>query len=151
MDFCRFGAIRQGGYRELSPAGGFIDISQPTQNLAFAGTMTAGGLKVEVKDGKLCILKEGKRKKFIKKLDQITFSSECSKRSGQKVLFITERCVFRLVEGGLMLIEIAPGVTVEKDILPYMDFEPIISPDLKTMDERLFRDEPMGLGAMIGV
>lgn len=135
---------------KIAGVGGFIDISQPTQNLAFSGTMTAGGLEVEVKDGKLHILKEGKRKKFIRKLDQITFSSECSKRNGQKVLFITERCVFQLVEDGLMLIEIAPGITVENDILPHMDFVPIISPELRLMDERLFCEEPMGLASIIG-
>jgi propionate CoA-transferase len=134
---------------KIAGCGGFVDISQATKNIVFCGTMTAGGLKEEVKDGKLVIVQEGKKTKFKKALDQITFSSEFSKRFGQKVLFITERCVFQVTEEGLVLTEIAPGIDVEKDILPYMDFKPIISDNLQLMDARIFADEKMGLADII--
>ena len=134
----------------IAGAGGFIDISQPTPKICFSGTMTAGGFKATVKDGKLVILQEGRKKKFIKKIEQFTFNAELALKNGKDVKFVTERCVFQLTEKGLELIEIAPGCTVEEHILPVMDFEPIISPDLKEMDARIFRDEPMGLAGMIG-
>lgn len=134
----------------IAGVGGFVDISQSTPVVCFTGTMTAGGLQVEVKDGKLNIVQEGKKKKFLTKIDQVTFSALYSQRKGQKVLFITERCVFRLTAEGLVLTEVAPGIDVETQILPLMDFKPIISPDLKLMDARIFADEPMGLGEIIG-
>lgn len=134
----------------IAGCGGFIDISQPTPKIAFSGAMTAGGLEVEIRDGKLVILQEGKRKKFLRKIDQITFSASYSRQCGQRVLFITERCVFELTDQGLLLTEIAPGISVEEHILPCMEFEPIVSPNLRLMDERIFRDEPMGLASMIG-
>ena len=98
-----------------------------------------------VQDGALKILSEGETVKFVNEVEHRTFSGEVAARSGQTVLYITERCVFRLVEGGLELIEIAPGVDLEKDVLSLMEFRPAISPDLKLMDERIFRDKPMNL------
>lgn len=136
---------------KIAGAGGFIDISQSTKKIVFSGTMTAGGLQVEVKDGKLCILQEGKKKKFLNSIGQVTFSADNSKRTGQKVLFVTERCVMQVTDQGLMLVEIAPGIDIEKHILPCMDFRPVISPDLKLMDQRIFQDQLMGLGKMIGI
>lgn len=133
----------------IAGCGGFIDISQSTQNLVFSGTMTTGGLSVEVRDGKLNILQEGKRKKFLHHIEQITFSSDFSKMIHQKVLFVTERCVFELTSKGLMLTEIAPGISVEEHILPCMEFIPILSPDLKSMDARLFQEGLMGLASII--
>ena len=100
---------------------------------------------LKVEDGKLVILEEGREKKFIKKVEQITFSAKYANETNQEVLYVTERCVFKLTKDGLELIEIAPGVNLEKDILAHMDFKPIVSDDLKLMDERIFKDTPMGL------
>jgi len=135
----------------IAGAGGFIDISQSTKKIVFSGTLTAGGLEVEVKDGKVNIIQEGKKKKFLSSVGQITFSAELSKRVGQTVLFVTERCVFQVTDKGLMLIEIAPGIDIEKHILPCMDFTPAISPNLKLMDARIFGEGLMGLGSIIGI
>lgn len=132
------------GGRAVGP-GGFINISQCAKKVLFVGTFTAGGLKVKVEDGKIVIVQEGKNIKFIKQVEQITFSGEYALKSGQEVLYITERAVFKLMPEGLTLIEIAPGIDLEKDILAKMQFKPIIAEDLKLMDERLFREEKMGL------
>ena len=60
-------------------------------------------------------------------------------------MFVTERCVFQVTENGLMLTEVAPGIDIEKDILPYMEFAPIIPEKVELMDARLFAEGPMGL------
>ncbi|WP_315116074.1 acyl CoA:acetate/3-ketoacid CoA transferase [uncultured Clostridium sp.] len=130
---------------KIPGCGGFINISQNSKKMVFCGTFTAGGLKVKIDDKKLTIEKEGKAKKFVNHVEQITFSGEYARETRQSVLYITERAVFRLEEDGLTLIEIAPGMDLEKDILSQMDFKPIISKDLKLMDERIFLDQPMGL------
>ncbi len=129
----------------LAGAGGFINISQTSKKVVFVGTFTAGKLDVVVSDGALKIVKEGETKKFVATVEHRTFSGEYAFKSKQTVLYITERCVFRLIESGLELIEIAPGVDLERDILALMDFRPTISPSLKIMDLRIFRDEPMGM------
>ena len=129
----------------VAGCGGFINITQNSKNVIFLGTFTASGLKVEVKDGKLTILNEGKVKKFLQKVEQITFSGDYARKVKQNVLYITERAVFKLTEEGMVLTEIAPGVDLEKDILGQMEFTPIIAKDLKTMDSRIFEDKPMGL------
>ena len=100
----------------IAGCGGFPNISQQTPNVFFCGTFTAGGLKIAVEDGKVKILQEGKAKKFIKNVDQITFNGSYAMRKGQKVHYITERCVFELTKDGLKLTEVAPGIDVEKDI-----------------------------------
>ena len=133
----------------LAGAGGFINISQTSKKVVFVGTFTAGKLNVAVENGALKILKEGETVKFVAEVEHRTFSGEVAFKSGQPVLYITERCVFRLVESGLELIEIAPGVDLEKDVLALMEFRPAISPNLKTMDERIFCDAPMGLRSEI--
>ena len=125
--------------------GGFINITQNTHKVVFCGTFTAKGLREEIRDGKLVITHEGAVQKFIDKVGQITFSAEYAHKHNQQVMFITERCVFVLTDKGLVLTEIAPGVDLQKDILDQMEFVPHVAEDLKTMDERLFRDEPMGL------
>lgn len=130
----------------VAGCGGFINISQNTHNVVFCGTFTAGGLKVEVKDGNLKILEEGRNKKFLKQVEQITFSGDYANKVGQNVLYITERAVFKLTPNGLELVEIAPGIDLEKDILAQMEFKPIISAELKEMDARIFKPELMGLG-----
>jgi len=132
------------GPRVTGP-GGFINISQNTPKVCFMGAFTAGKSNIEIADGKLNILEDGDGTKFIDKVQQITFSADYARKTGQTVLYLTERAVFRLVEEGIMLTEIAPGVDLEKDILAHMDFRPLIAEDLKQMDPRIFREEKMGL------
>lgn len=129
----------------IAGCGGFINITQSTPVVAFCGTFTAKGLKENIGDGKLEILNEGQVKKFKKEVEQITFSADFAKKAGQKVLYITERAVFELKDGEFTLTEIAPGIDLQKDVLDQMDFQPKIADDLKLMDERLFREEPMHL------
>lgn len=129
---------------KLAGAGGFINISQNAKRVVFLGTFTAGDLEVSVVDGKLVIERDGKTKKFVKAVEQRTFSGVYAAESGKEVLYITERCVFRLTKEGLELVEVAPGVDIKRDILDRMDFEPIISQP-REMDPRIFRADPMGL------
>lgn len=126
-------------------AGGFINISQNTHKVVFCGAFTAGGTKLKIGDGRIEVITEGKNKKFVKDVQQITFSSKYALSINQDVIYVTERAVFKLMPDGITLIEIAPGIDLEKDILNQMEFSPIISKDLKFMDERIFRDEKMGL------
>lgn len=130
---------------KIAGCGGFINITQTAPVVVYCGTFTASGLKLAVDDGKLQILQEGKIKKFKNSVEQITFSAEFATETNQKVLYVTERAVFELIKGKLTLIEIAPGVDLEKDVLGQMEFKPAISDNLKLMDERLFRPEVMGL------
>lgn len=130
---------------KIMGTGGFVDISAASKKIIFCGTLTAGSLKTEVKNGKINITQEGRVKKFIKKLPEITFSGKTALDRGLEVIYITERAVFRLEKDGLHLVEIAPGVDLEKDILAQMDFKPIVAKDLKQMDERMFHDKVMGI------
>jgi propionate CoA-transferase len=125
--------------------GGFVNISQGAKAVVFCGTFTAGGLMVEVGDGRLTIKQEGRFKKFVKRVAQITFSGELAAERGQRVQFITERAVLVISKDGLVLTEIAPGVDLERDVLGQMAFRPRVASDLKTMDARIFRDALMGL------
>jgi len=124
--------------------GGFINIIRSTKNLVFCGTFTAGGLKLAIGDGKLTILQEGRSKKFITQVEQVTFNGEDAAQRRQNVVFVTERAVFHLREEGLELTEIAPGVDLQRDVLAHMDFQPIVR-DVKPMDAGLFRETWGGL------
>ncbi len=128
----------------LAGAGGFINISQNAKALVFAGTFTAKGIDVEIDDGKLAIRSEGASQKFLEAVEQVTFSGHRAARLGQPVLYVTERCVFQLRPDGLELVEVAPGIDVERDILDQMGFRPIIE-DVRDMDARIFQPEPMEL------
>lgn len=130
---------------KIAGCGGFINITQNAKKVVYCGTFTAGGLKIKVDDRRLVIEKEGKINKFIDEVEQITFSGKYASELGQNVLYITERAVFELGKDGLILTEIAPGVDLQKDILDNMDFKPIISKDLKVMEEKIFKDELMNL------
>ncbi|MCL2896002.1 acyl CoA:acetate/3-ketoacid CoA transferase [Brenneria tiliae] len=129
---------------KIMGTGGFIDISATSKKIIFCGTLTAGSLKTDVGEGKLKIVQEGRVKKFIKQIPEVTFSGKIALERGLDVRYITERAVFTLKPDGLHLIEIAPGVDLDRDILAQMDFQPIISADLKLMDERMFFDRAMG-------
>ena len=129
----------------LAGAGGFINISQSAGKVVFVGTFTAGDLEVAVADGQLAILRDGAAMKFVDTVEHRTFSGKEAVRRGKTVLYITERCVFRLCAEGLELIEIAPGVDLQKDILDRIAFQPIMKREPRLMDERIFREEPMNL------
>ncbi|MFK7791297.1 MAG: acyl CoA:acetate/3-ketoacid CoA transferase [Devosiaceae bacterium] len=128
----------------LAGAGGFINISQNARQVVFAGTFTAGGLAVETDRERLSISSEGKARKLLDAVQQVTFSGARAMEIGTPVLFVTERCVFELTKQGLRLAEIAPGIDLQTDILDQMSFAPIVE-RLELMDARIFRAEPMGL------
>ncbi|BCV24596.1 acyl CoA:acetate/3-ketoacid CoA transferase [Gelria sp. Kuro-4] len=125
--------------------GGFLDIVYRTPRIVFCGSFTAGGFDAEVKDGRLFIKQEGRIAKFVEHVDQETFSGPQAVANGQQALYVTERAVFELVPEGIKLLEIAPGVDLEKDILARMAFRPIISENLRTMDPALFLEAKLGL------
>jgi propionate CoA-transferase len=129
---------------KLAGAGGFINITQNSGIVIFVGTFTAGGLDVTVQDGRLVIRKEGRSRKFVQRIEQVTFSGAYAAKNGQRVLYVTERCVFKLGAQGLELIEVAPGVDIERDIFAHMDFRPVVNQPV-SMDPRIFLDEPMKL------
>ncbi|AIF52716.1 acyl CoA:acetate/3-ketoacid CoA transferase [Pelosinus sp. UFO1] len=133
----------------VAGCGGFINITQNTKDVIFLGTFMAGGLKIRIADGKLHIIIEGRNKKFLEHVEQITFSGKYAQDNHQSVMYITERAVFRLTAEGMVLTEIAPGIDMDKDILALMDFKPIIATDLKMMDARIFKEEKMGLSEML--
>jgi len=130
----------------IAGCGGFINISQNAKKVVFCCTFTTGGLKIKIEDGKLNIIQEGKIKKFVKDVEQITFSGEHARQiNNQKILYITERAVFRLNSTGLKLIEVAPGVDIENDILNLMDFEVEIADKIHKMDSKIFNANLMNL------
>jgi propionate CoA-transferase len=129
---------------KLAGAGGFINISQAARTLVFVGTFDAGGLRIAIEDGRMTIVQDGRSHKFVNLVEHRTFSGEYAARRGQDVLYVTERCVFKLTPDGLELTEVAPGVDIDRHILACMAFRPVVrSPRL--MDPRIFQPEPMGL------
>ena len=111
----------------------------------FCGTFTASGLKTSVHDNKLIIEAEGKEKKFIKDVEQITFSGKYAVKTGQPVMYITERAVFELRKDGVYLTEVAPGIDIKTQIIDLMGFQPKIDGEVKLMHARIFTDKFMGL------
>jgi propionate CoA-transferase len=133
----------------LAGAGGFINISQNAKTVVMVGTFTTGGLDVRLSGGRLHIHSEGTTRKFVQTVEHRTFSGREACKRQQRVLYVTERCVFQLKpeaeQGSLELIEIAPGIELERDVLAHMDFMPTISPQLRLMDTALFSDDTIGL------
>jgi len=143
----QFGNLNVSKYNnKLTGAGGFIDISQNAKTVVYMGTFTAGGLKISIKNKQLVIDQEGKFSKFLNQVEQVTFSGKYAQKTKQNVFYITERCVFKLTQAGMELIEIAPGIDIDNDILKHMEFRPIIN-DPKVMNERIFNPEPMNIEA----
>jgi propionate CoA-transferase len=137
----RFGNVNVSKFNNrLVGCGGFINISQNTKRVVFCGTFNSGELEVQISNGKLKILNEGKHKKFVGSVEQVTFSGDYAMLKQQDVLYITERAVFKLTDMGLTLTETAPGIDVKKQIIEQMGFEPVIAPDLKLMDKDIFID-----------
>jgi len=131
--------------RHLSGCGGFINISQNSQKVVFLSPFSSSGLEVELVDGRERIVHEGEVTKFVDHVSQITFSGDVASKDGREILYITERCVFRLGESGLVLTEVAPGIDIEGDILDKLPFVPPVRDPVTTMDPSIFRPEPMGL------
>ena len=130
---------------KLAGAGGFINISQNAKEVVFVGTFAAGRQRIAVNDGRLAIVEEAKSRKFVDHVEHVTFSGPFAAARGQRVLYVTERCVFALRPDGLELTEVAPGIDIERDILSLMDFKPLIPREPSLMDARIFRDGPMDL------
>ena len=129
--------------------GGFINISQNAKCVVFGGTLTAGGLDVAWEQGRTVIRTEGRHRKFVPRIEQICYSAVMGRAQGQVALFVTERAVFRVGAEGLELIEIAPGLDAERDVIAQMDFRPRVASDLRTMDPRIFDPAAMGLAAHV--
>jgi len=125
--------------------GGFIDITQNAKKVVFCGTFTASGCKFDFSDHKLTILQEGKIKKMVGEVAQYSFNGKIARGKGQEVYIVTERAVFKLIDKKVTLIEIAPGLDLQKDVLDQMGFTPEISSDLKVMDAGIFCEEWGGL------
>ena len=154
IDAASLGFMQVDKYGNVNPSflpgrvtgpGGFPSIAYGAQRVYFAGGFTAGRRIIEVKDGELKIVKDGDVVKFVNKAYKIAFNADLALKMGKEVLYITERAVFRLTPGGLVLEEYAPGVDVEKDILGKMEFKPAVSRNLREMDRELFIDKPLGL------
>jgi acyl CoA:acetate/3-ketoacid CoA transferase len=124
--------------------GGFVDITAHARNIVFSGFFTAGA-QLEVGNGKLTIVKEGKTRKFVSRGEHITFSGVVGRQRHQHVTYVTERCVISLQQDGLMVTEIAPGIDLQRDVLDQADMALRVSPNLRQMDAALFTDAPMGL------
>ncbi|WP_417851242.1 acyl CoA:acetate/3-ketoacid CoA transferase [Thalassoglobus sp.] len=135
LDFAALGAaqVDQNGNVNVSRfgsrfagVGGFVNISQNARRLVFCGTLTTGGLEVEFEDSQLRILSEGRIAKFVQQVQQVSFSGPVAREAKRDILFVTERAVFRMRPEGIELIEVAPGIDIQKDVVDQMEFEPII-------------------------
>lgn len=129
--------------------GGFINISQNARCVVFGGTLTAGDLDVRWDEGRTRIVREGRHRKFVPKIEQICYSARIGRKRNQRALFVTERAVFRIGDNDLELVEIAPGLDVERDVIAQMGFRPRVAADLKTMDSRIFAQGPMHLAEYV--
>ena len=130
--------------------GGFIDITTTAKNVVFCSTFTGGGLKVDFDEATgVTIKQEGKFRKLVKSVQQISYNGQLALERGQRMWFVTERCVFELTKDGVKLVEVAKGVDVQKDILDMMDFKPLIADELRVTDLRVYRQAAFGLRDML--
>ncbi len=145
----RFGNVNVSRFgSSIIGPGGFINISQGAKKVVFSGTLTTGGVDVKPDgQGGLALAREGKVKKFVPDVEQITFNGAFARERGQQVVFVTERAVFELTEQGITLTEIAAGIDLDRDVRQQIGFEIAVSPQLTTMDARIFRPQSMGLAA----
>ena len=125
--------------------GGFADITSAAREIIFVGSFTAGRRTITCDDGRLQILSDGAHTKFVPAVQQVTFSGRRAIEIGQRVTYITERCVLRLLPSGLTVTETAPGVDLQRDILDRSGFPLQVSDDLTVMPEHLFRPAPLEL------
>lgn len=139
------GLFGVGPWRKIAGVGGFINISQSTRELVFMGTLTSGGLSMMIEDGQLRIEREGRWRKLVERVGLLCFNGDYASRSGISATYVTERAVFRLREGRLMLCEVAPGLDPERDVLGLCAPGIAIAPELRTMDARVFDHGPLRL------
>jgi propionate CoA-transferase len=125
-------------------AGGFVDITARAKKIVFSGNFNAGA-KMRIEDGRLIIDTEGKIAKFVDKVDQVSFSGERAREQGQDVTYVTERCVIRLINGRLVVTEVAPGLDLKRDVLDQAATELKVADDLREMDGALFLESPINL------
>jgi len=130
--------------------GGFPNISARTKRINFVGTLTAKGLELDITDAGVRIVHDGELGKFVPKVREISFRGPLARERGQEVRYITDRAVLALEDDGLVLIEVAPGVDVERDVLARMSFRPRVAENVREMDRRLYATGPMGLAADFG-
>ena len=130
--------------------GGFPNISARTKRINFVGTLTAKGLELDIGEHGVRIVRDGELSKFVPKVREISFNGRLARERGQQVRYITDRAVFALEDDGLVLIEVAPGVDVERDVLGRIDFRPRVAENLREMDRRLYASGPMGLARGFG-
>jgi acyl CoA:acetate/3-ketoacid CoA transferase len=121
-------------------AGGFINISQAARTVVFCGTLTAGGLETRIAGGRIEIIREGRHRKFVERVHQVTFSAARARAQGQRVVYVTERAVFELGPDGPVLVEIAPGLDLQRDVIGQLDFRPAVATPVRTMSPSLFAE-----------
>ncbi|MCR4427422.1 MAG: acyl CoA:acetate/3-ketoacid CoA transferase, partial [Firmicutes bacterium] len=142
----RHGNVNVSKFASAIPGcGGFIDITHKTRRIVFCGTFTAGGLEVAVDTSGVKVVKEGAIRKIVGDVEQVTLNGELAAAKGQEILYVTERCVFKLTQEGPVLVEIAPGIDLERDIISLVEFPIPVSEDLRTMDARIFQPGRMEL------
>ena len=125
------------GDRVVGP-GGFMNIAQGARTVVFCGTFTAKGLRVAGRGGKLAIEREGSVRKFVRSVEEVTFSGREALAAGRRVLVVTERAVFELTSEGLVLRELAPGVDYDADVRAHMEFDPVLAGTPAPMPGHLF-------------
>jgi acyl CoA:acetate/3-ketoacid CoA transferase len=125
-------------------AGGFVDITARARKIVFSGFFTAGA-DLDIDDGTLVVRREGKVRKLVERVDQVSFSGPRAVQQGQHITYVTERCVMELTRDGLAVTEIAPGVDLDRDVLAQANFPLLVPQPPRLMDRALFRPDRIGL------